>query len=146
MRAVVDPESIGRYGLGAFRKRRTSTKNSHDCQWTRRVFFTHLGLLNPFRYGLFSWQLVSHKLFRWLTPCAILVLLISNLFLWTNWRLLPNLSWCCRPASMERDCLALAGKSVLRWVEANQVGRLFLVGKCRHFDGLVLFSFGRKIC
>jgi hypothetical protein len=46
------------------------------------VFFSHLRLLNPFRYGLLSWQLVSHKLFRWLVPYAVLLLAISNLLLW----------------------------------------------------------------
>lgn len=46
------------------------------------VFFSHLTLLNPFRYGLFSWQLLSHKLFRWLLPFAVIAVLGSNMFLW----------------------------------------------------------------
>ena len=81
MRAVVDPASIGRYGLSPSdrselqRKVRTIV-NGLD------VFFMYAGLLNLFRYGLFSWQLVSHKLCRWLVPAAMLVLLISNFFLW----------------------------------------------------------------
>ncbi len=28
-------------------------------------------LMNPFRYGLFAWMLVSHKLCRWLVPLAL---------------------------------------------------------------------------
>jgi glycosyltransferase involved in cell wall biosynthesis len=81
MRAVVDPASIGRYGLSRSdrselqRKVRTIV-NGLD------VFFMYAGLLNFFRYGLFSWQLVSHKLCRWLVPAAMLVILISNCFLW----------------------------------------------------------------
>jgi hypothetical protein len=68
-----------------------SIVRSHKGEFRRKVrtivhglyvFFTHLGLANPFRYGLFSWELVSHKLFRWLAPFAILTLFISNLFLW----------------------------------------------------------------
>jgi glycosyltransferase involved in cell wall biosynthesis len=31
------------------------------------------GLLNPFRYGLFSWMLFSHKVCRWLLPWAMIV-------------------------------------------------------------------------
>jgi hypothetical protein len=29
-------------------------------------------MLNPFRYGLFAWQLASHKLCRWLVPFAMI--------------------------------------------------------------------------
>jgi len=32
-------------------------------------------LLNPLRYGVFAWMLLSHKVCRWLVPCAALVLL-----------------------------------------------------------------------
>jgi hypothetical protein len=46
------------------------------------VLFAHAHLLNPLRYGLFSWQLISHKLFRWLVPLGILVVLLANAFLW----------------------------------------------------------------
>jgi len=46
------------------------------------VFFTHLHFLNPFVYGLVSWELVSHKLFRWLLPFAFIAALLSNCFLW----------------------------------------------------------------
>lgn len=31
----------------------------------------HRDLLNPFRYGLFAWMLLSHKLVRWLVPWAL---------------------------------------------------------------------------
>jgi cellulose synthase/poly-beta-1,6-N-acetylglucosamine synthase-like glycosyltransferase len=50
------------------------------------VFFSHLHLLNVFRYGLFSWELASHKLFRWLLPFALLAILVSNAFLWDRGR------------------------------------------------------------
>jgi hypothetical protein len=46
------------------------------------VLFSHLALLNPIRYGVFALQLASHKLFRWLLPYALAVLLVSNVFLW----------------------------------------------------------------
>jgi len=38
-------------------------------------------LLNPFKYGIFSVQLLSHKLFRWLIPLFLISLFLSNLFL-----------------------------------------------------------------
>jgi hypothetical protein len=30
-------------------------------------------LMNPFRFGLFSWMLVSHKVCRWALPWAVIV-------------------------------------------------------------------------
>jgi glycosyltransferase involved in cell wall biosynthesis len=81
LRAVVDPESIGRYGLVRSEREELHRKVRTIVNGLQ-VFFSHVHLLNPIRYGLFSWQLISHKLFRWLTPSAMLLLLISNLFLW----------------------------------------------------------------
>lgn len=37
--------------------------------------------LNPFRYGVFAWQLWSHKLLRYLSPAFVLLALTSNLAL-----------------------------------------------------------------
>jgi hypothetical protein len=36
-------------------------------------------ILNPFRYPLYAWGLISHKLLRWLVPCFLTVLLLVNL-------------------------------------------------------------------
>lgn len=38
-------------------------------------------LLNPFRYGIFSIQLISHKIIRWSCGFYMFLLLVSNLFL-----------------------------------------------------------------
>jgi cellulose synthase/poly-beta-1,6-N-acetylglucosamine synthase-like glycosyltransferase len=38
-------------------------------------------LFNPLRYGFVSFQLISHKLLRWLMPVFMLVAFISNAFL-----------------------------------------------------------------
>lgn len=45
------------------------------------VVFTMRYLLNPFRYPSLSFQLVSHKVLRWLAPFFLGLLLVSNLFL-----------------------------------------------------------------
>ena len=43
-------------------------------------------LLNPWRYGLFSFQLVSHKMLRWLTPAFLSGLfLFSSAVAWADW-------------------------------------------------------------
>ena len=39
----------------------------------------HRGALNPLHYGLFAWQLWSHKVLRWAVPWFLLLLLIASL-------------------------------------------------------------------
>jgi cellulose synthase/poly-beta-1,6-N-acetylglucosamine synthase-like glycosyltransferase len=58
------------------RKVRTINRGLH-------AFFavSNRALLNPFRHGVVSLQLISHKLLRWLTPFLFAVLFISNVFL-----------------------------------------------------------------
>lgn len=41
-------------------------------------------LLNPFKYPLLAFQLISHKIFRWLAPFFMLSFFISNMFLLTH--------------------------------------------------------------
>jgi hypothetical protein len=41
------------------------------------TLFFHRGLLNPFKYGLFAWQLWSHKLIRWLVPWGGVLVLVG---------------------------------------------------------------------
>ncbi len=50
---------------------------------TRGIFglFAVKNLLNPFKYGLFSIQLISHKLLRWLIPIFMVFLFILNILL-----------------------------------------------------------------
>jgi len=38
-------------------------------------------ILNPFRFPLTAWSLISHKLLRWLTPFFLAVLLVANVAL-----------------------------------------------------------------
>ncbi|MFH1763285.1 MAG: glycosyltransferase [Gemmatimonadota bacterium] len=45
------------------RKVRTITRGMETLYFKK-------ALLNPFRFGLFSWMLLSHKVFRWLVPWA----------------------------------------------------------------------------
>ena len=81
LRAILDPECRSFY----------SVVSSNEAELKRKirtivhgldVVFTHRQFLNPLRYGFFSWQLASHKLFRWLAPFATVLLFVSNIFLW----------------------------------------------------------------
>lgn len=46
-----------------------------------RALMSMKELLNPFRYGQFAWQLVSHKLLRWLVPLFLLTGFVANALL-----------------------------------------------------------------
>jgi hypothetical protein len=56
------------------------------------TFFYKRALLNPLRYGLFAWQLFSHKLCRWLLPIFGVLGLgalaaLARVELWARWGL-----------------------------------------------------------
>jgi cellulose synthase/poly-beta-1,6-N-acetylglucosamine synthase-like glycosyltransferase len=67
------------------RKVRTMTRGME-------TFFYKRALLNPLRYGLFAWQLFSHKLCRWLLPIFGVLGLgalaaLARVELWARWGL-----------------------------------------------------------
>jgi len=80
LRGVLDVRSEGFYRNIAAergelrRKVRTVVRGMHALAASARM-------LNPLRYGLFAWQLASHKLCRWLVPLAMVVAAISNVLL-----------------------------------------------------------------
>jgi cellulose synthase/poly-beta-1,6-N-acetylglucosamine synthase-like glycosyltransferase len=83
MRTVADPECRARYTVVSTARAELKRKVRTIVNGLN-VLFDYRALLNPLRYGFFSVQLVSHKLFRWLVPFAALCLLISNIFLWES--------------------------------------------------------------
>ena len=62
------------------RKVRTITRGLQTLLHKRR-------LMNPFRYGLFSWMLFSHKVCRWLVPWAGVTALVGLALM------APSISW-----------------------------------------------------
>ena len=79
-RSVTEPSAFGIM---------TSVKSvSSEFQRKIRTFirgmsaiFIKKNLMNPFKYGIFSILLISHKLIRWLVPFFLLILLIANIFI-----------------------------------------------------------------
>jgi len=78
--AVTDPELLGYY----------PTIKDDTREFHRKVrtvlrgitaLFHNVELLNPIKYGFFSFQLFSHKLMRWLVPWFMLLILFINLLL-----------------------------------------------------------------
>ncbi len=79
-RGISDPDSMGIY---------TNIKDQNK-EFDRKVrtitrglsaFMKNVELLNPFQYGIFSWQLFSHKLMRWFVPWFLVLALFTNVFL-----------------------------------------------------------------
>ena len=80
LRGVLDEESAGYY--------RNITDDRQEVERKTRtvargliVLAANARMLNPLRYGLFAWQLASHKLCRWLVPFAMIAALASTLVL-----------------------------------------------------------------
>ena len=76
-RGVLDPQTAGYY--------RNITDQSREFERKVRtvvrglaVLASNARMLNPFRFGLFAWQLASHKLCRWLVPFGMVGALLSN--------------------------------------------------------------------
>lgn len=75
VRVAVEPCACGYYGKSAGvneelnRKVRTITQGIN-------TLLDYRFLLNPFKYGIFSWQLYSHKIFRWVSPIALVLFLL----------------------------------------------------------------------
>ena len=49
-----------------------------------RGLFKCKAILNPFRYPLYAWGLISHKLLRWLVPYFLIIIFGFNLLLLDN--------------------------------------------------------------
>jgi len=82
-KVVYEPEAI------SFEKASVDMKTEFERKTrivTRSIrgLFNERELLNPFKYGIFSIQLISHKLLRWTVPLFLIGLFVLNLFLWDN--------------------------------------------------------------
>jgi hypothetical protein len=77
LRGVLDDETAGYYEDIADGRRERQRKIRTIVRGLA-VLRDNVQLLNPARYGLFAWQLASHKLCRWLVPYALIAALASN--------------------------------------------------------------------
>ncbi len=67
LRAVSDPQVIGLYrGVGSSREE--FTRKTRTVIRGMAAVSSKAAMLNPFRYGLFAFQLISHKIMRWAVP------------------------------------------------------------------------------
>lgn len=78
LRGVLDVNSVGYY-RNISDDRREFQRKVRTVVRGIAVLLGNAGKLNPFRYGMFAWQLVSHKVCRWLVPFAMIGAFLSNL-------------------------------------------------------------------
>src|SRR5262249_29179610 len=80
LRGVSDPDCIGYYN-NLDNERKEYERKVRTVLRGISVLMKSLSMLNPFKYHLFSWQLFSHKLCRWLVPFAMILVFVSNMLL-----------------------------------------------------------------
>lgn len=141
LRTVVDPESVGQYGLTRSEKAEFQRK-VRTIVHGLDVLFHHLPLLNPFRYGLFSWQLASHKLARWMAPFAAVVLFVSNVFLWND-GLLYQAALLAQGALYLTGLVAIGIKG-LDNLKPFRFASFFLLGNAATLTAWLQFSLGER--
>lgn len=82
-RAVSDSTAVGFYPLVSSLKREFQRKVRTVLRGISGLA-GHMETLNPFRYGFFSIQVLSHKLLRWSVPLFMVSAFASNIFLAAN--------------------------------------------------------------
>jgi len=80
LRGVADPESVGYYKNIADERKEYDRKVRTVLRGIS-VFMRSLELVNLLRHPVFAWQLLSHKLCRWLVPFAMMTALVTNALL-----------------------------------------------------------------
>jgi cellulose synthase/poly-beta-1,6-N-acetylglucosamine synthase-like glycosyltransferase len=96
-RVVYEPEAVSEEIL--FQNTPTTMFNSKVRIITKdlRGLWLCRGMLNPLRYPLYSWGLISHKLLRWLVPYFLIALFVANLLLLDQpfYRFTLAAQWVC---------------------------------------------------
>lgn len=102
------------------------------------------GILNPFRFPVTAWALISHKLLRWLTPFFLAVLLAANVLLSVrsgDWKLLCALQIAFYAAALIGWLRARKGEPA--WVFAYPFA--FCLANIGFLLGMVKVMRGQKI-
>jgi cellulose synthase/poly-beta-1,6-N-acetylglucosamine synthase-like glycosyltransferase len=80
LRAVTAPDVLGYYKDLADPQKEYQRKVRTVLRGMTAIV-RHADVLNMLRFGLFAWQVWSHKIMRWLVPWFLLLLLFTNLLL-----------------------------------------------------------------
>jgi cellulose synthase/poly-beta-1,6-N-acetylglucosamine synthase-like glycosyltransferase len=77
-RGVNDPAALGYY-LAVSSQGREFRRKVRTVLRGMAAFFANRDLWNPFRYGLFTWEIVSHKLLRWAVPVWLILAFVLSI-------------------------------------------------------------------
>ncbi len=80
-KTVYEPTAVARIPLFQVQPRAMLQTRARTITLDTRGLFLCRAILNPFRYPLYSWGLISHKLLRWLVPYFLIALFAVNLLL-----------------------------------------------------------------
>lgn len=80
LRGISDPRAIGYYP-DIKDKSKEFNRKVRTVVRGLTVFFNHLEFVNIFKFGLFSYMYVCHKLLRWIVPIFLLIAFFSGIYL-----------------------------------------------------------------
>lgn len=79
-RAITEPRAVGTMSSAKSSKQEFQRKVRTLVRGLAAIFYKKQ-LMNPFKFGVFSFILLSHKLARWSVPFFLMLLLLSNMLL-----------------------------------------------------------------
>lgn len=108
-----------------------------------RGLLEYPGILNPFKYGLFSLLVISHKLFRLLVPVFLLILFVVSV-------ILSFYAWFFVPVTLVQIvfyALGLSGYSINKKVKFGLGNSLFYfcLSNLAILEGIIEFLKGYKV-
>jgi len=86
-RGISDPHSVGIYSNIKDEKKEFDRKVRTITRGISALM-ANTAMMNPAGFGLFAWQLISHKLLRWCVPWFLAMAFIANVFLLTAGKLI----------------------------------------------------------
>jgi glycosyltransferase involved in cell wall biosynthesis len=117
-RAILDSEAIGEYELVKNPEREFHRK-VRTVVHGLAVLIRLASVMNPFRYGLFSFQMISHKLLRWLVPFLLILMLATNLLLLSS-----GLIYVILLFAQASFCIAALAAYLFKFLERNAVFKI----------------------
>lgn len=140
--AVSDPDVHGYYTDIKDSRREYQRKLRTVIRGITAIFVAPQ-VLNPFRFGLFSYQVWSHKILRWLVPWFLLMLLTVNIALY-------DMHWVYRVSLVIQIIfygLAAAGFFVVpfRNISAVKLPFFFVQANLAIMHATVMFLLGKRM-
>ncbi|MBU1748401.1 MAG: hypothetical protein KKA73_11990, partial [Chloroflexi bacterium] len=141
-RTVYEPQAISSERLFQVSPRDMLKTRARTTTLDTRGVFLCRAILNPFRYPLYAWGLVSHKLLRWLVPYFLIALFAVNL-------LLLDQPFYCLALALQIAFYALAAAGTL-WQRQGKPPRIlgipfsFCLVNLAALVGVARFVMGRQ--